>query len=545
VTNEAVDLVVSGEERELRERPDEAPPRSPRYSPLLVLALDGVDRDLLYDMLKRGELPELAKLLGGDHDEFAHAHFDQTLISTLPSSTATAWVTAFTGVPPAEHGVTGNEFFVRQSRKLAAPVPTSFSDPDPVFQTYTDGYVNQLFSVPTVYERMRERDPSLLVWVAMHQVQRGADKLLVTGRSVLADAFKAFLQTQLKERLTQHESKKVYETLDSEVIDTVTDQIDDDDEPLADVITVYLSGTDQYAHVAESGPNRARRDYLRSVIDPLMGKLRKSLLERGGLKNRYVVVTSDHGHTEVVDDAEHSLSTDNDEDPPGVLTRAGFRLRPFSLNVSDDDDFNAVLAYQGALAFVYLADRTTCPKRGQRCDFMRPPRFEQDVLVAAEAFHRANQEGKYVRQLKGAFDMVLARRPRPPAERDLEFQVYVGDGRLVPVPEYLKAHPHPSYVALDDRLRELAVGPAGERAGDVLIIATNGNRERPEERYYFSFRYHSWHGSPSRQDSEVPLIVAHPALSTARIAQKTRAALGAEPRLQKLSDLLVALRFGE
>jgi hypothetical protein len=276
-----------------------------------------------------------------------------------------------------------------------------------------------------------------------------------------------------------------------------------------------------------------------------MAKLRKSLEKRRALHNRYVVVTSDHGHTEVVDDAEHALSTDSDEDPPGVLTRAGFRVRPFELEVSDDDDFNAVLAYQGAMAFVYLADRSTCPKRGQRCDFARPPRFEQDVLVAAEAFFSANQAGKYVRQLKGTLDMVLARRPRPAAERDLPFQVYVGDGRLLPVAEYLKEHPHPSYVALDERLRDLAVGPAGERAGDVILIANNGNRERPQERYYFSFRYHSWHGSPSRQDSEIPLIVAHPGLSTARIAQKTRAALGSEPRLQKFSDLLIALRFGD
>ena len=523
-----------------------------------------VDRSLLYDMLKRGELPELAKLLAGGKGEFAHAHFDETLISTLPSSTATAWVTAFTGVPPAVHGVTGNEFFIRKERKFAAPVPTSFSDPEPVLQTYTDGYVNQLIRVPTVYEKMRERDPNVLVWVAMHQVQRGADKLLVTGRGVIADAFTAFLQTQLKERLTLQQSKKVYEALDAEVMDTVTDQLDNEDEPLADVITVYLSGTDQYAHVAESGPNRARRVFLTSVTDPLMGKLRKALEKRGALKNRYVVVTSDHGHTEVVDDAEHALSTDKDEDPPGVLTRAGFRLRPFKLEVSEDDDFNAVLAYQGAIAFVYVADRSACPKRGQRCDFARPPRFEQDVLAAADAFYRANQEGKYVRQLKGALDMVLARRPRvagsaagasgasrasgsaaggSSSDAVTAFQVYVGDGRLVPVPEYLKEHPHPDYIALDDRLRELAVGPAGDRAGDVLLIANNGNRDRPEERYYFSFRYHSWHGSPSRQDSEVPLIVAHPALSAARIAQKTRAALGAAPRLQKFTDLLLALRY--
>ncbi len=58
-----------------------------------MIALDGVDRKLLYDMLRAGELPGLASLLGGREADgrFAHAHFDETLLSVLPSCTLTAW----------------------------------------------------------------------------------------------------------------------------------------------------------------------------------------------------------------------------------------------------------------------------------------------------------------------------------------------------------------------------------------------------------------------------------------------------------------------
>ena len=71
----------------------------------------------------------------------------------------------------------------------------------------------------------------------------------------------------------------------------------------------------------------------------------------------------------------------------------------------------------------------------------------------------------------------------------------------------------------------------------------NGNRERPEDRYYFAAPYHSWHGSPSKRDSEIPLIVAHPARSDRVIASLVRSALGDGRRQERLTDLLIALRF--
>jgi hypothetical protein len=43
-----------------------------------------------------------------------------------------------------------------------------------------------------------------------------------------------------------------------------------------------------------------------------------------------------------------------------------------------------------------------------------------------------------------------------------------------------------------------------------VLVARNGDEPRVEDRYYFAGLYRSWHGSPSRQDSEVPFIVAHP-----------------------------------
>src|SRR4029077_94363 len=109
------------------------------------------------------------------------------------------------------------------------------------------------------------------------------------------------------------------------------------------------------------------------------------------------------------------------------------------------------------------------------------------------------------------------------------FEVYVGEGKTQPVDAYLATHPHPTYVELGSRLRDLAVGPHGERAGDVLLLAHNGDRDRPEDRYYFATPYHSWHGSPSYADSRIPLIVAHPARGTASLQNLVREHLGKTP----------------
>ena len=83
-------LVLTDTERTIRKREAGAPKSSPAHPPILFLAFDGVDRKLLYEMLQNDELPKLTDLLAGEGKKFPHAYFDQTLLSTIPSSTMTA-----------------------------------------------------------------------------------------------------------------------------------------------------------------------------------------------------------------------------------------------------------------------------------------------------------------------------------------------------------------------------------------------------------------------------------------------------------------------
>ena len=79
---------MSGSSHTLRSRPAGTPASSPDAPPILVLALDGISRAQLYQMLRAGEMPNLATLLGGDG--LAHAYMDDSFLSTMPSTTIPA-----------------------------------------------------------------------------------------------------------------------------------------------------------------------------------------------------------------------------------------------------------------------------------------------------------------------------------------------------------------------------------------------------------------------------------------------------------------------
>lgn len=534
----AIHLAAEGNARELRGAATR--PATERRPGLLVIALDGVPRRTLYDLLHRGRLPGLARLLGGTSDGGAlpHAHLDETLLATLPSSTLVSWATTFTGVPPAQHGISGNEFFIRESSRFIAPVPVSVDSNAHTLETQSASLVDQLLTVPTVYQRMRWADPAVTIWVALSQVHGGADRFLLPDRSVLA----AGLAARVGVAVGVEPPYASFAQMDEAVLENLREDLDRYGAP--DVLTLYLFGTDLYAHEAEEGPLAAIETYLRQVLDQRMGALAEHLERMGELDDRFVVVIADHGHTAVVHDDAHSLGTDadGDDEPPTVLRRAGFTPRPFELEVPADAPYDAVLAYQGAMAFVYLADRTRCP--AGVCAWREPPRYREDVLAAAEAFYRASAGTGEVPAMRGTLDLILVRAPRPFAEDDGPFEVYLGGGRTEPVARYLAASPHPDYVALEARLRDLAVGRYGERAGDVVLVAHNGDRARPEDRYYFAHPYRSWHGSPSRLDSELPFVVAHRQRSPEALAALVRRALGADPdpRQDRFADVLLALR---
>lgn len=348
-----------------------------------------VSRELLYNLLRSGKLPNLAALLGGDR--LSHAYLDDTFLANLPSTTMPAWVSVQTGYGAGESGVSGNEYFVRETRDFVCPAPVSFTDPEPTLAIYTDEYLNEQVEVPSVYERIHAHDRDALVWVGMNHFYRGADRLLLTKRTLLVKAVQGFIESNIR-KLGGYRSRHAYEALDKAAIGALVKELDRS-RAVPDVLTLYIAGTDVYTHVSKKTPDESRTEYLVEVADPALAPFVEKLRQRYAL-DRWVIVTADHGHTQIVHDNEHAIET-GPEGPFGLLERTGFRMRRPKHHVHDNDPFSAVAAYGGPMACLYLADRSTCPGSDDRCDWTKPPRYREDVLVAAEAFHQNNIDGSW------------------------------------------------------------------------------------------------------------------------------------------------------
>ncbi|MDQ3672794.1 MAG: alkaline phosphatase family protein, partial [Gemmatimonadota bacterium] len=322
---------------------------------------------------------------------------------------------------------------------------------------------------------------------------------------------------------------------------------------IPDVQTVYFPGVDLYTHVSDTALP-GQRDYLRTVIDSAVGQVLQAYRDAGALGSTYVLFIADHGHTPVLDDDRHALQAEGDGEPTSLITQTGFRIREMDLDVSeeeDDDDadeeaqdYQAVVAYQGAMAYLYLADRSTCPAVRSRCDWNRAPRWQEDVVPMLQAFDLANRTGVGVPELEGTLDLIFSRPPRPPGQDALPFQVW-DRGRLVPVAEYLTRHPRPDLLDLAARLEGLGAGPYGHRAGDILLLAKSGLERPIEDRFYFSNKFRSWHGSPTAQDSRIPLIVAREGASGDDIRKRVTGAVGGRPTQLSITPLVRALLDSE
>jgi hypothetical protein len=531
VSERARDIAgVAGEggEVELRD-----PLRSPRGGRrVLLIALDGVGDDELRRAVQAGHLPTVQALFGTQLDEnvYEHAYAVPGALAILPSTTMAAWAAVFTGAPPAHTGVPGNEWYDREQMRFFAPGPVTVDDHAHVIAMYADDLLGRSIRVPTVFERL-----DLRAHVALMPVYRGADLLAVPS---LADAAQAFgrMATGLVD--DDPVDRDVYAALDEGSIDQVLESIRN--HGLPDIQVVYFAGIDLYTHFAEPPLPQMHR-YLHEVFDPALRRLIDAYAEHDALDDTYIVFVADHGHTPVLKDERHALGTDEDHDPPAVVARTGYRLRPFELEPDEHRrDYQAVLAYQGAFAYVYLADRATCVAPGERCDWRRPPRFEEDVLPLVHAFDSATREGTLVPELQGTIDLIFAREPRPIGAAQEPFRVWDG-ARLVAVREYLDTTPRPDLLDLEARLEALAVGPHGHLAGDILLMARSGMSRPIHDRFYFSSLYNSWHGSADASDSRIPIVVAHAGRQGMELKAEVDAVVGERPSQLHVTPLLEAL----
>lgn len=521
-------LVSQGGEKQLRDplRPIRGETRA------LVIALDGVGANRLDQALDEGRMPHLAGMFGERQNDhlFQHAYAAPETVTLVPSITKAVWPAMFAGQPPAMTGTAGNEWYDRAAMAFRAPAPATVEPYDDFLRIYAGGLFGELVPVSTIFE-----DLDLRSHVAHLQLHRGADILNLPRAGDIPWILARMLVGVHPDTDSYY---GVFAALDEAAADNAIGSMRDHGIP--DLQVVYFAGVDLYTHVSPA-PEAAMLDFLEQVIDPKLGELFAFYRDQGALDDTFVVVVSDHGHVQVPNDERHALGARDDNNPKTLIENSGYRLRDPELGVAEDTPtYQVVIAYNGPIAYLYLADRSTCPQPDDVCDWRAAPRLEEDVLPLARAFHAANQSGAGLPGITGAIDLILARAGRPVGEDALPFEVFDGE-RLIPMREYLAQNPRPELMRFEERMEWLAAGPLGHNAGDIVLIARNGGAVPLEERFYFRPAYYSLHGSPDREDSHVPLVVAHPRRSGDELRELVSQAVSDPPSVLDVAPLLQRL----
>lgn len=497
---------------------------------VIVFALDGAGPDQLVEAIRSGRAPNIAALLGKEIGAglFEHAYAAPHALSVLPSSTIAAWAAIFTGKPPARNGVTGDEWFVRETATFYAPVPISVRDTLDVTKVVNDDLLGKSLRVPTLFQILGGRSHVSLLYVhdgaTLYTTVAPASLVDIVGRLVSHTMEGGDPENSLSAGLDLDSVQKLIKAIDQQGV--------------PDLQVVYFPGIDIFTHVAKDRLAGQVR-YIESITDKAVGAVLDAYRNKGALGGTHIIFIADHAQVPTLNDDQHRFGTDGEHSPFGLVAANGFRVRRPHLTLGSlDKDYQAVLAYQGFMAFVYLADRSTCADEHKPCEWGRPPRFREDVMPVVRAFYQANRTGNPIPELKGTMDLIFARVPVPGDRDATPFQIFDGQ-TLVSVHDYLRAYSRPDLVRLEERMNELSAGPYGNRAGDILLLARACANVPIEERHVFSaVSHYTWHGSACEADGHIPFILAQQGGSGERLRALMQKITGDSPSAMALTPLV-------
>jgi hypothetical protein len=436
---------------------------------LLVVNIDGLRQDVFSKALAENRIPNLAALLRApEGTDMVHLN----PVSPAPSITFCAQSTIFTGKHPEDHGITGNQFFDRFGGEGSGPRFYAFDVGDSL--AYHDAVLTFTGKIGLVGETMQSSTPTLYElaarWgkrstVVYHMVARGASNWI---RPSLVDIGRFTKGGGLIGMSA--------EEYDSEMMNKTLAHLRSQGMP--DLLTVYFMGLDHTSH--HDGPG-SQLGYLSRVVDVQVGRLSEQIRAAGLLEGTLVLVVSDHGQIEVVPDDRHSirLSFPFDREMAYLFDALGLDVNDKPLEGPASD---AVVASNGGMAHVYLR------RHGE--DWSAFPRFKTEVMRVARAFWDANRTGRYAADLQDALSMILVRNAEGEGWQ-ADYRAVTPDGELVPVGEYLAAHPEVKTVDAESRLRHLA----GPGSGDLLLLANYASG------FYFGDVTTGVHGGLHPEDS--------------------------------------------
>lgn len=453
-------------------RGKDAPPMADVKHPVVLLDIDGLKRELFYNMLADGRLPAFSRLVGGG----AWVRQGDTVI---PSETLPAQTSLFTGMHVKNHGIVSNGWLDRAAQP---PDMIDFARPGAAAMVYgyrlmglptlllpngdARGLINQAMypGAHTLYERAALA--GLRSTVIYSQISRGATHWVRPSRADMvyfALSTKANLDFSRLDRKTWATTEKTLKQ-----------------HGLPDLLTIYFCGLDAWGHHTTV---QGQDVYLERVLEPIMDKLARLFESRGWLDAARFVLCSDHGHSWL--GRKHRI----DEGMlAGALAGCG---RTAAIHAPLPPRADAYINIIGGCVQAHL-------KSHDAQDWAAPPHLERDLLPAARAFAALGVSGNAETPDKPrhAFALILVR-PSP----DQGYLVF-RDNQLVPVEKYF-------WNKLDrfPNAYQNIYGLNCPRSGDIVLFSDF------EQGYYFCDEHvPRSHGSLCPDDMSIPIIFSGPGI---------------------------------
>lgn len=426
---------------------------------LLMIGIDGANRDIFYSLIEKGELQffsEIAK----------NGTVVENATTLFPATTVCCVASMYTGCYFKTHGILNNNWLDRFSEPPSFKAYISslkevlksldkklFGFPSIILpDKNSGGQINNEISkdIQTIYEAASEN--GLRSYSFFHYIGRGATRWIRPRRRDML--LFAYIE----------KFKKNYELFEKAMIDVIINSLK---KSIPEIISIYFGCNDGNSH--RNGVSDQIR-YLKQLIDPQLLRLKNFLTERYPEFDFYYSVCADHGQTEFEEEySGRVLWCRNFEDILNSLNLkadGGERIKTFDVDV--------IFTFgNGASVGFYLRNKKTKNWKDQ-------PHFEKDVLPVAERF------------LKEDFtEFILIRK-----SFEESYKVLDKNGNILLLKEYFKDKSN--YINPLERIENIN-SPKGP---DMIVLL-----DYEVKKYQIGKEFKKGnHGSLFKDDSYIPMI---------------------------------------
>lgn len=435
---------------------------------LVMIGVDGANRDVLYSLIEKKELPFFTEIV-------ENGIIVENATTLFPATTVPCVASMYTGCYLKTHNILNNNWFDR------------FKSP-PLFKAYIasawealksldkklfgfpkiflpdanlGGQINNEISkdVQTIYEVATEN--GLTSYSFFNYIGKGATKWIRPRR-------RDMLLFAYREKL-----KKGQEPFDKAMCDVA---INSTKKFLPDIISVYFGCNDGNSH--RNGVSDQGR-YFKELIDPQLLRLKKFLMEKYPDFDFYYTVCADHGQTEFEEkDKDKTLWID---DFKNIIKSTDNNLTVEGGETITTTDVDVIFTFgNGVSVGLYVRNKKTKSWKDE-------PDFENDIVPIANRF------------LKEDFlDFILTRRNFNDGYKVYENTLpYNTIGKFIELEEYFKDKLN-RYIEPVERIE----GINSPRGPDIIIFL---NYDYKKYQIGKEFKKGN-HGSLHKDDSYIPMI---------------------------------------